>query len=93
MERTLKYSLTKLYLYDTLLGFTVRYRQGKNNEYMHKSEIVWHVFSYSAYERQNPWSQCIHNSAWPVAMSNKSPALGTVYVSAYCNAVGSSQAT
>jgi len=30
-KRTLKYALTKLYLYDTLLGFTVRYRQGKSN--------------------------------------------------------------
>jgi len=40
------------------------------------------MFSYSSYERQNPRSQCIHNSARPVALSNKSPAPGTVCVSA-----------
>ena len=48
---------------------------------MHKSELVSQVFSYSSYERQNPWSQCIHNSAWPVALPNKSSAPGNVYVS------------
>jgi hypothetical protein len=54
-----------VYLYDTLFGFTFRYRQGKSNEYMHKSKLVWQGFSYSSCERQNPWSQCIHNLPHP----------------------------